>query len=126
MPATQAGTLQITAAAEREIVMTRVFDAPRALVFDAFTKPELIRRWLAGPPGWEMVVCDVDLQVGGSYRWFWRREKAARTGTCASTAARSSACTNSGALIAGAANDASWPCPRYWRQTSAAAVVGVL
>ena len=81
MPATQAGTLQITAAAEREIVMTRVFDAPRALVFDAFTKPELIRRWLAGPPGWEMVVCDVDLQVGGSYRWFWRREKAAAEGS---------------------------------------------
>jgi uncharacterized protein YndB with AHSA1/START domain len=81
MPATQAGTLQIAAAAEREIVMTRVFDAPRVLVFDAFTKPELIRRWLAGPPGWEMVVCDVDLQVGGSYRWFWRREKAAAEGS---------------------------------------------
>lgn len=81
MPATQSASLRITAAAEREIVITRDFDAPRALVFDAFTKPELIRRWLLGAPGWEMVVCDVDLRVGGSYRWVWRREKAAAEGS---------------------------------------------
>ena len=45
--------------------MTRAFDAPRALVFDAFTKPELIRRWMLGPDGWSMPVCEVDLRVGG-------------------------------------------------------------
>jgi uncharacterized protein YndB with AHSA1/START domain len=81
MPATHTASLRIAAAAEREIVITRDFDAPRALVFDAFTKPELIRRWLLGAPGWEMVVCDIDLRVGGSYRWVWRRAKAAAEGS---------------------------------------------
>jgi uncharacterized protein YndB with AHSA1/START domain len=52
--------------------MTRVFDASRSLVFDAFTKPELVRRWLLGPEGWSMPVCEIDLRVGGSYRYVWR------------------------------------------------------
>src|SRR5262249_15954831 len=42
------------------------------LVFDALTKPELIRRWLLGPDGWSMPVCEVDLRVGGSLRYVWR------------------------------------------------------
>ena len=66
------GGLQITARGERELVMTRTFDAPRHLVFDAFTKPELVRRWLLGPDGWSMPVCEIDLRVGGSYRYVWR------------------------------------------------------
>jgi uncharacterized protein YndB with AHSA1/START domain len=57
-----------------EIQVTRVFNAPRALVFEAFTKPELVRRWLLGPPGWTMPVCEIDLKVGGSYRYVWRNE----------------------------------------------------
>jgi uncharacterized protein YndB with AHSA1/START domain len=57
-----------------EIVMTRAFDAPRAVVFDAFTKPELIRRWLLGPDGWSMPVCEVDLRVGGAFRYAWRND----------------------------------------------------
>ena len=52
--------------------MTREFEAPRKLVFDALTKPELIRQWLLGPPGWSMPVCEVDLRVGGRYRYVWR------------------------------------------------------
>ena len=68
------GTLSVTAQGDRVIVMTREFNAPRTLVFDAHTKPELIRRWLVGPPGWSMVVCDVDLRVGGAYRWVWRKD----------------------------------------------------
>jgi len=52
--------------------MTRVFDAPRALVFDAWTKPELLRRWLGVRAGWSMAVCEVDLKVGGAYRFVWR------------------------------------------------------
>ncbi|HEV8630302.1 MAG TPA: SRPBCC family protein [Thermoanaerobaculia bacterium] len=72
MPTT--GALQVTTPSDREIVMTRTFDAPRALVFDAFTRPEHVRRWLLGPPGWSMVVCDMDLRVGGTYRWVWRRD----------------------------------------------------
>jgi uncharacterized protein YndB with AHSA1/START domain len=67
-----AGALQVTTPTEREIVLTRAFDAPRHLVFDAFTRPELVRRWLLGPPGWSMPVCEIDLRVGGAYRWVWR------------------------------------------------------
>jgi uncharacterized protein YndB with AHSA1/START domain len=69
------GALEITAAGEREIVITRAFDAPRHLVWDAHTKPELLKKWLLGPDGWELVVCDMDLRVGGKYRWVWRKEK---------------------------------------------------
>ena len=53
-------------------MITRSFDAPRALVFDCHTRPELVRRWLLGPPGWTMPVCDIDLSVGGRYRYVWR------------------------------------------------------
>jgi uncharacterized protein YndB with AHSA1/START domain len=65
------GSLQVTTPTEREIVLTRVFDAPRRLVFDAFTKPELLKRWF-GPRGWSLVVCEVDLKVGGKWRFVLR------------------------------------------------------
>ncbi len=64
--------LQLTTRGDREIVMTRAFDAPRTLVWEAFTKPELVRQWLLGPPGWTMPVCEIDLRVGGRYRYLWR------------------------------------------------------
>jgi uncharacterized protein YndB with AHSA1/START domain len=66
--------LEVTLPSEREIVMTRVLDAPARLVFDAFTKPELIRRWLLGPDGFSMSVCDVDLRVGGKFHYVWRKD----------------------------------------------------
>jgi uncharacterized protein YndB with AHSA1/START domain len=66
--------LKVTAPSEREIAMTRVFEAPRSLVFHALTKPELIKRWLLGPPGWSMPVCQIDFKVGGAYRYVWRRD----------------------------------------------------
>ena len=69
-----AAPLQLTAPGEREIVMTRVLDAPRQLVFDAFTKPELLKQWLLGPPGWSMPLCEIDLRVGGKYRYVWRQD----------------------------------------------------
>jgi uncharacterized protein YndB with AHSA1/START domain len=69
---TEAGALKLTTRGDREIVMTRVFDAPRALVFKAFTTPELVKQWLLGPPGWSMPVCEIDLRVGGRYRYVWR------------------------------------------------------
>jgi uncharacterized protein YndB with AHSA1/START domain len=65
------GTLKVTTPTDREIVMTRVFDAPRLLVWDAFTKPELLRRWF-GPRGWSLVICEVDLRVGGGFRFVLR------------------------------------------------------
>jgi len=67
-------TLKVTTKGDREIVMTRDFNAPRRLVFDAFTKPELVKQWLLGPPGWSMPVCEIDLKVGGAYRYVWRRD----------------------------------------------------
>jgi uncharacterized protein YndB with AHSA1/START domain len=73
-PGTSKLTLQITTPTDREIAMTRVFDAPRQLVSDALTKPELVKQWLLGPPGWTMPVCEIDLRVGGAYRYVWRRD----------------------------------------------------
>jgi len=67
-------TFNITAHGDREIVVTRVFDAPRQLVFDAYTKPELVKTWLLGPDGWSMPVCEIDLRVGGKYRYVWRND----------------------------------------------------
>jgi uncharacterized protein YndB with AHSA1/START domain len=69
---TNTGTLKVTTPTDREIAMTRVFDAPRRLVFDAYTRPELLKRWLGVFGGWSLVVCEVDLKVGGSYRFVWR------------------------------------------------------
>jgi uncharacterized protein YndB with AHSA1/START domain len=77
---TETGTLQITTPSEREIVMSRVFDAPRSLVFDAWTRPELLNRWLGVREGWSMVVCEVDLRVGGAYRFVWRGPDGAEMG----------------------------------------------
>ena len=68
-------TLKITTPSDREIAMTREFNAPRQLVWDAHTKPELVWKWLLGPPGWSMPVCKIDLRVGGSYRYEWRNDK---------------------------------------------------
>jgi len=65
-------TFKIEPSGEREIVMTRIFNATCDLVFDALTKPELVKRWLLGPPGWTMPVCEIDLCVGGKYRFEWR------------------------------------------------------
>jgi uncharacterized protein YndB with AHSA1/START domain len=66
--------LKLTTRGDREIVMTRDFAAPRRLVFDAFTKPELVKQWLLGPPGWSMPVCEIDLKAGGRYRYVWRQD----------------------------------------------------
>src|SRR6202451_505200 len=72
------GTFNITARGDREIVVTRAFDAPRRLVFDAYTKPELIKKWLLGPDGWSMPVCEIDLRAGGKYRYVWRKDSDGR------------------------------------------------
>ena len=63
--------LTVTTPSEREIRVERRFDAPRELLFDAHTKPELIKRWLLGPGDWSMPVCRVDLRVGGRFRYVW-------------------------------------------------------
>ncbi|WP_031235554.1 SRPBCC family protein [Asticcacaulis sp. AC402] len=71
------GDLEITTPSDTELRFCRPFKAPAQLVFDAHTKPELVRRWLLGPDGWTMPVCEIDLRVGGTFRYVWK--KAERT-----------------------------------------------
>jgi uncharacterized protein YndB with AHSA1/START domain len=66
-------TLRITTPSDREIVMTRDFNAPRHLVYHAMTTPELVRRWLGVFGGWSLDVCEIDLRVSGKYRYVWHR-----------------------------------------------------
>lgn len=56
-----------------EIVITRVVDAPRRRVFDAFSNPRHVPKWLLGPEGWSMPVCEIDLRPGGAWRYVWRK-----------------------------------------------------
>jgi uncharacterized protein YndB with AHSA1/START domain len=65
-------TLTVTTTSDREVALTRVLNAPRALVFDALTKPALVQRWMLGNMGATMPVCEIDLRVGGGYRFVWR------------------------------------------------------
>lgn len=67
-------TLHVTAPGDREIVITRSFDAPRALVFEAMTKPELLRRWFQGPPGWTLTTCEIDARTGGTATFVWQND----------------------------------------------------
>ena len=72
--------LKISSQSDREIVMTRVFDAPRNLVYEAWTKPDLLKRWLGIFRGWTMPVCEMDVRVGGAYRWQWRNPDGSQMG----------------------------------------------
>jgi uncharacterized protein YndB with AHSA1/START domain len=65
-------TLTITTPTPLETVLTRTFDAPRSLVFEALTRPDLLARWY-GPTGWTLAVCAIDLRVGGAYRFVSHR-----------------------------------------------------
>ncbi|WP_434438709.1 SRPBCC domain-containing protein [Lentzea sp. E54] len=67
---TKFGT-EVTLPSDNEIAMSRSFDAPATLVWEAYTTPALLRRWLLGPDGWEMPICEVDLRVGGKWRYGW-------------------------------------------------------
>lgn len=66
--------LEVTTPSDREIAMTRIFDAPRDLVFDCWTIPALLKRWMTGPDGWSFAVCEIELSVGGRYRFVWRHD----------------------------------------------------
>jgi uncharacterized protein YndB with AHSA1/START domain len=66
--------LEVSTPNDRDVVVTRLFDAPPRLVYECHTVPELVQRWMLGPPGWTMPVCEIDLRVGGSYRYVWRSE----------------------------------------------------
>jgi uncharacterized protein YndB with AHSA1/START domain len=67
------GTTTFTTPSDREVVMTREVEAPRELVFDAWTKPEHVQHWMLGPSDWTMPVCEIDLRPGGAWRFVWGR-----------------------------------------------------
>ncbi len=71
MTASTIGETTFTTPSDREIEMTRLFDAPRELVFEAFTNPEHVPHWF-GPRGWSVPVCEIDLRPGGSWRYVLR------------------------------------------------------
>jgi uncharacterized protein YndB with AHSA1/START domain len=66
---------QVELPSDREVKVTRSFKAPRGLVYRAYTEPQLVQRWLLGPPGWSMPVCEMDVRVGGRFRWRWRNDQ---------------------------------------------------
>lgn len=65
-------SVTFTTPTDREVLIRRVFDAPSRLVFDAWTNPEHVPRWMLGPEGWTMPVCEIDLRPGGSWHFVWR------------------------------------------------------
>lgn len=60
---------------DSQVKVTRQFKASRELVYRAYTTPELVQRWMQGYPGWSMPVCEMDVRVGGKYRWRWRSDE---------------------------------------------------
>ena len=73
------GALSVTLPSDREILMTRVFDAPRELVFEAHATPEHVRRWW-GQHGTTLPVCEIDFRPGGTYRFVQRGPDGAEHG----------------------------------------------
>jgi uncharacterized protein YndB with AHSA1/START domain len=69
---------KVTLPSEVEVKVTRTFDAPARLVWRAYTEPDLLKRWMLGPPGWVMPICEVDFKLGGGYRWRWRNVESGR------------------------------------------------
>ncbi|MGH7692620.1 MAG: SRPBCC family protein [Candidatus Dormibacteria bacterium] len=67
-PGTRHGTAVVTLPSDVDILIARTFDAPAELVFDAWTTPELVRRWWAGDRG-AVIEVQIDLRVGGRWRW---------------------------------------------------------
>lgn len=67
-----ASSMTLATPSDREIVVTRVVDAPRHLVFEAWTNPRHVPQWMLGPPGWTMPVCEIDLRPGGKWHFVWR------------------------------------------------------
>ena len=71
MTASTIGETTFTTPSDREIEMTRLFDAPRELVFEALTNPDHVPNWF-GPRGWSVPVCEIDLRPGGMWRYVLR------------------------------------------------------
>ena len=68
--------LQISTPTDSTIVLTRAFDAPRRLVWEAMFTPDKMRRWMMPPPGWTTTVCECEPRVGGALRLVWKSAEA--------------------------------------------------
>lgn len=66
---------QVALPSDLEVRVTRQFNAPRQLVYDAHTRPELVKQWMVGYPGWDLTMCEMDVRVGGQYKWRWRNQE---------------------------------------------------
>lgn len=71
---TKRDALAVETPSDHEIVMIRSFDAPRELLWEMWTNPEHVSRWMLGPDGWTMPICEIDLRPGGEWRFVWRRD----------------------------------------------------
>ncbi len=65
----------LTMPTDREIEFSRTFSAPMSMVFEALTTPELLQRWYLGPDGWSLPICEIDLRVGGEFRYVWKSDE---------------------------------------------------
>ena len=71
---TASHTTQFSTPNDTDVVAVSVFDAPRRLVWEAHVKPEHVTKWLLGPDGWSMPVCEIDLRPGGRWHYVWRHD----------------------------------------------------
>ena len=67
------GVTTLATPSDTEVRISRFFNAPRRLVFAAYTQPEHLRQWLLGPEGWSMFICEMEPRAGGSWRYGWRK-----------------------------------------------------
>lgn len=66
---------EVSTPSDTEVLVKRSFEAPVNLVWRAYMEPDLMRRWCSGMPGWSMPTCEMDMRVGGQYRWRWRSDE---------------------------------------------------
>jgi len=66
---------EVSLPSDTEVLVKRSFDAPVHLVWRAYMEPDLMRRWCGGHSGWSMPICEMDMRVGGKYRWRWRSDE---------------------------------------------------
>lgn len=67
------GITSFATPSDTDVVITRVVQAPKRLAFAAYTEPQHLQKWLLGPPGWTMPVCELEARSGGAWRYVWRK-----------------------------------------------------
>ncbi len=72
--AAKTGVTTFSTPSDTQVRITRIVDAPRHLVYDAYTRPEHLQKWMLGPEGWTMPICEIDARPGGAWRYGWRKD----------------------------------------------------